>query len=98
MISSTSIESRPPDQAGAAEEPEPLSPPVPRLDRDQLSTFASVLRAAGYDGAQDLALPDRPAPLEESEGRLAVLRKLFWRGSAMLESEARDALAPASLD
>lgn len=94
MIISTKLDSQP----AAHATPEPASVPVPRLDAGDLRSLASVLRAAGYDRAQDLTRADGVSPLEESIGNLLALRKLFWRWMPVAESEASAALAPLALD
>jgi methylase of polypeptide subunit release factors len=70
---------------------------VPRIEAVQLVQFAAVLRRAGYGAAQELQNGNVPAPMESSEGHLATLRRLFWRGEAVPELEAAEALVPVSL-
>ncbi len=74
----------------------PLSAPVPSLEAETLQQLAAMLARLGYPAAQELDLPKGPLPLDGSEPRLALLRRLFWRGETLPASEVEAALQPLS--
>ncbi len=58
----------------------------------------AVLAGRGYAAAQDLLGTGWPAPLDGSDTRLSTLRRLFWRGDAVPERDATNALAPIAAE
>lgn len=94
MTTSTQPHTAAPGTQRADARPLPSSPPIPQLAGPTLASLALVLHRLGYDAAQDLTRTNGPAPLEESQGELLLLRKLFWRGSAVPATEAGQALSP----